>query len=679
MKRVVTAIMFLVAVPAVFGQPAPPMNIYGNVTENNTGAFGKSVEFRHSGEVIASDSTDVNGFYDIYVPYSQDYADGNVTGFIEGKKFGVFEFRQGESFRKDIDGEFKAPVISDISEDETNTTAVIEWSTDEPSITHLAYGEQTPDREESENTGNLTNGHRINITGLQPGTTYVFQIRTRDSAGNERVFDNSGSYYSFETDGQKPQDSTEGKTGQSGSKKEASGKKPQNNSSPQQDELRPSPSPQQFPVTLQEGQQNEIGFMEAGEKGVLKLEETSSIKGISFTSGKVIESSTVSVDEIESLPSGIESPGETYTVADIGFSVQESDIDQASINFSVGRAWVGSLPGTVEDVEVKRFNSGSWNSLQTKYSGIREGRYIFTADTPGFSYFAVVMEDSNTLINVKSVNASNLKGKVPYNVVLTGSLENTAQRTVNRTLKIYLGDVPAKSREFSLGPEETQEFEISIPIEEPGKRELAVSGHVFEVEAEDSGIPAFLGIGILLLITSLGSVTVYEYYRGELQLKELLDRSEEDDARIEVEDGKFEFKGSEKEQDQTGDVQGKVMITVGFDDGEPSLKERRVFRSVDQQLDYDWEHVIEKNIEGVEEELSQRIREFVKQVKEQNTDGNVCSICMEEFDTEDALHIHQSISHDIRCSVCGKSFETVRALHIHQGMKHEEISHNLYD
>ena len=678
MKRLLFVVVFLAAIPVVLGQPAPPMNIYGNVTENSTGAVGKSVEFRDSGEVIASDTTDVNGFYDVYIPFSQDYSDGNVTGYIEGTRFGVFGFRQGESFRRDIDGEFKAPVVSGITEDETNTTVLIEWSTDEPSITEIVYGRDTPVSEESENTGNLTKDHRINITGLQPGTTYVFQIRTRDSAGNERVFDRSGSYYSFETDGQKPEEESRGSQGASGSGQKSSGNQAGNTSS-QDEQLQPSEQPQKFPVRLEEGQQTDIGFIQAGENGVVKIQDFSSLEGFTFRSSEVIESSSVSIEEMDSVPSGIESPGETYSVADIGFSAPESDIREALVNFSVGRAWVSSLSGTVEDVRVKRFNSGSWNTLETKYSGIRDDRYIFSATTPGFSYFAVVMEDSENLIKLRSVNASNLEGEVPYNVVITGSVENTAQKNVNRTLKVYLGDVPAKSREFSLEPGERKDFEISLRIEEPGKREIAVSGHVFEVDAEGSGLPAFLGIGVLLLLTSIGSITVYEYYRGEFSPKELFSDSVREKARIEVEDGKFQFKGSEKEEGSEKDVRGRVTLTVGFDDGEPSLKERRIFRSIDQQMDYDWEHMIEKNLEGVEEELSQRIREFVKEVKEQNTDEKVCSICMEDFDTEDALHIHQSISHDIRCSVCGKSFETVRALHIHQGMKHGEISHDLYD
>ncbi|MFB6116114.1 MAG: PGF-pre-PGF domain-containing protein [Candidatus Nanosalina sp.] len=677
-SRLLAMVVFLV-IPLAAAQPAPPMNIYGNVTENGTGALGKKVEIRFNGEVIASDSTGRNGFYDLYVPYSSEYANGNVTGFVEGNRFAVIDFRAGESFRRDVSGEYKAPTLSEVAEEETNTSALITWSTDEPSITKIFYGQNTPYRDEVANRDNYTRDHSINVTGLQPGTEYVYKIVTRDSAGNERVFGGEGDYYSFETDGEKPNSTEEqeqASSGQSGGQAGGGGGGKVQNNTDRQSQLGSPGKPQSFPIKVDPGQSAELGFVEPGTRAVVKVAGGTSLTGISFTADDAVSSASISVNHLGSVPTGLPSPGETYTIASLNYSGDKSSISNPRLNFSVGRAWVASLEGTVDDVKAMRFSGGRWRELDTSYRGIVNGRYIFSAYTPGFSYFSVVMETPASVVKVRSVNASNLEGEVPYTVTLQGLLENTADEQMNRTVEVYLGNVPAASEQFTLEPGQKRNFSIDVRITEPGEKEIAVAGTVFEIDARSSGLLSSAGFIILVLLTLFASVTVYARYTGILDLGQIF-REGRKKARIEVEDGKFEFKGSENTGEK--DVKGRVTLTVGFEDGEPSLKERRIYRRADQHLDYDWSDMIEKNLENVEEGLSQRIREFVKDVKEQNSEGYVCSICMEEFDTEDALHIHQSFSHEIKCSVCGQTFETVRALHIHQGMKHGEISHDLYD
>jgi len=78
-----------------------------------------------------------------------------------------------------------APLISDINIKASRTTGEINWKTSEPSISWILYGTTTDYGKEIKTT-TYTTSHSITIAGLTPGTTYHFQIKSRDSAGNIR-------------------------------------------------------------------------------------------------------------------------------------------------------------------------------------------------------------------------------------------------------------------------------------------------------------------------------------------------------------------------------------------------------------------------------------------------------------------------------------------------------------
>ena len=65
-----------------------------------------------------------------------------------------------------------------------STTATIFWNTYKPATTQLVYGKTTSYDQSSELDKSMVLSHTVNLTHLQPGTTYHFRTRSVDSAGN---------------------------------------------------------------------------------------------------------------------------------------------------------------------------------------------------------------------------------------------------------------------------------------------------------------------------------------------------------------------------------------------------------------------------------------------------------------------------------------------------------------
>lgn len=65
-----------------------------------------------------------------------------------------------------------------------STTATIFWGTFKPATTQVIYGKSTSYGQTSPEDKNMTTTHVVNLSGLQPRTTYHFRTKSVDSAGN---------------------------------------------------------------------------------------------------------------------------------------------------------------------------------------------------------------------------------------------------------------------------------------------------------------------------------------------------------------------------------------------------------------------------------------------------------------------------------------------------------------
>jgi hypothetical protein len=98
-----------------------------------------------------------------------------------------------------VESDTTPPAISGVQASNiTTTSATIGWSTDEASDSVVNYGNTTMLGTTASDAG-LVTGHSVALSGLDPGTTYYYEVESTDGANNTATDDNGGSFYSFST------------------------------------------------------------------------------------------------------------------------------------------------------------------------------------------------------------------------------------------------------------------------------------------------------------------------------------------------------------------------------------------------------------------------------------------------------------------------------------------------
>ena len=95
-------------------------------------------------------------------------------------------------------GDVTPPTISSVSTSNlTSSSVTITWSTNEDADSVVGYSEDTSYTQEQGSIA-LTQSHSINLSGLSPETTYYFQVKSRDNAGNLQT-ETDDQVYTFTT------------------------------------------------------------------------------------------------------------------------------------------------------------------------------------------------------------------------------------------------------------------------------------------------------------------------------------------------------------------------------------------------------------------------------------------------------------------------------------------------
>jgi PGF-pre-PGF domain-containing protein len=163
--------------------------------------------------------------------------------------------------------------------------------------------------------------------------------------------------------------------------------------------------------------------------------EKNEIVSVEFDPKKSFGKTTAIVEMLKNTSSIVKepAPGTVYRNANIwignsGFSSSDN-FENARINFRVNKSWVSENNINESSVTLYRYYQNSWNQLPTTLSGENEVYFHFTAETPGFSPFAI----SGTEKKIQSIEVSPAKTREnqTQNKVTMSDIEKQENMTSN--------------------------------------------------------------------------------------------------------------------------------------------------------------------------------------------------------------------------------------------------------
>ena len=96
--------------------------------------------------------------------------------------------RSGNIRATPLPGDITAPIISGITiEERALTSAKIKWTTSEPTVGFIKFWRTAPHGGFSNVEDSYKTNHEVTVTGLSPGITYFYTIRSKDEPGNQAV------------------------------------------------------------------------------------------------------------------------------------------------------------------------------------------------------------------------------------------------------------------------------------------------------------------------------------------------------------------------------------------------------------------------------------------------------------------------------------------------------------
>ena len=141
------------------------------------------------------------------------------------------------------------------------------------------------------------------------------------------------------------------------------------------------------------------------ESNVFQFNESGVVQNVSLSLSSNVSGSRLAMRVLDSRPEStrrVSSSVEVYRYFEISDDVNESLVEGASITFTVPKSWLNSNRIDRNAVTLMRFGGGRWVELNTSFVNETSDEAFFSAESPGFSFFAIT--------GIRSVSSSRSSG-----------------------------------------------------------------------------------------------------------------------------------------------------------------------------------------------------------------------------------------------------------------------------
>ena len=160
-------------------------------------------------------------------------------------------------------------------------------------------------------------------------------------------------------------------------------------------------------------------------------QKATAVVSINFDSKKTVGKTTTIAEMLKnksSLVSGVPAD-EVYKYLNIwvgnGGYATEKNIENAVVSFKVSQSWVNDKKIDKKTIALNRYSDNTWNKLTTKLSNEDDSYLYFTAQTPGFSPFAITGKAMEKEAETEIQSKPNTQDLEQNNGSTAASLEQT--------------------------------------------------------------------------------------------------------------------------------------------------------------------------------------------------------------------------------------------------------------
>ncbi|MDH5815664.1 MAG: PGF-pre-PGF domain-containing protein [Candidatus Nezhaarchaeota archaeon] len=160
------------------------------------------------------------------------------------------------------------------------------------------------------------------------------------------------------------------------------------------------------------------------------------ISNISVRLREIVRNVTIYFEKLVEKPPEVPSPpGLVYAYHRIDVNIPEASIEKADVTFWVMKEWLVTHGATKDDVVMLRYHGGEWLRLLTKAIGENATHSEFTAETPGFSIFAIATMMPVRIPVSLTISVEPREVTVGEEVIVKGSISPAMSKTIELTIK----------------------------------------------------------------------------------------------------------------------------------------------------------------------------------------------------------------------------------------------------
>jgi len=184
----------------------------------------------------------------------------------------------------------------------------------------------------------------------------------------------------------------------------------------------------------------------AGSAAVMPVSSSSvDVTEIIFKATQALSKAKITVAKLSSRPSStsVISSGSVYQYISITpENITNDKITSATISFRVNSTWISSNLINSSTITLYRYSSSQWTAIPTHYISTSGGFATYLAETPGFSYFAIVGDPKSapkpvtvppvvppTSYNI--TNQSNPSSNASFNITAQNNTSTSIEETVS--------------------------------------------------------------------------------------------------------------------------------------------------------------------------------------------------------------------------------------------------------